>query len=157
MCQSALMSTNVECLISVKDWMDNIDPLLNRYKLKRINQGKEYAVYRVCHRDFISYLVNTALVLEVRMKPTNLLDPPYISSIRVPVNVLIGLFNDKESADVVFEVGGRLMQDVESKHEAARTETTYIMYAHSIIFARRRILPQPFKSLTCHPLFSKHS
>jgi hypothetical protein len=135
--QSALTSTDdIDCLISVKDLMDNTVHLNNT--IRRITHNKKKAGFTILREDVISYLVNDALSLEVRMKTkpsNNLLDPPYLPSKFEPTSILADLCNDKESVDVVFEVGMKRMQDVESRQKTARTETAYV-YAHSIILKK---------------------
>ena len=61
-------------------------------------------------------LVNGALVVEVRMKFARRLNPPIIPKTNpdAPLKLMTDIFNDKESADVVFKTNTR--RRIEGKH-----------------------------------------
>ena len=85
----------------------------------------------------LSMLVNGALVVEVRMKFARRLNPPIIPKTNpdVPLKLMTDMFNDKESADVVFDVGGKQIQGEGSRENIRRMETDRF-YAHTIILKK---------------------
>lgn len=130
---NTITSTSIDCHISVNGFIE--DNALGSTG-STFPFGDGHFGIEVHHNIALSTLVDGALVVDVRMKPLPRdMYPPFI-----PVNPssagFARLFNDKESADVVFEVGGKLMQsDNESRQKAARTKTR-CFYAHSLILKK---------------------
>ena len=80
--------------------------------------------------DALKSIEDGALIFEVRMKkPKDYRLPSFLPENPSMCKTVQGLFMDKESADVVFEVGGRPR---ESGRKKSKTETTEF-YAHRII------------------------
>lgn len=80
-------------------------------------------------------LVKGSLVFEIRMKPMEGLFPQFIPVNPISKNIL-KRFNDEESADMVFEVGGKKDRGEnddggEGSHKKSKTSTTF--YAHHLV------------------------
>ena len=81
----------------------------------------------------IKALVNGTLIIEVRMRNMNTeREDPHLFIPENPSNckLLQSMFNDEESADVLFEVGGKSSKS-STRKKKAKTTTTF--YAHRAI------------------------
>jgi hypothetical protein len=136
MCLGAL-NTAIDYSIIIKDWNDNqyldaspgnILTIGNRFKPKVVDVPRHYT---------LSMLVNGALLVEVRMKFARRFNLPIIPKTNpdTPLKLMTDIFNDKESADVVFEVGGKQIQGEGLRENIRRMETDRF-YAHTIILKK---------------------
>ena len=83
--------------------------------------------------NIMKKLVDGALIIEVRMRNMNTEreDPPlFIPENPSNCKLLQSMFNDEESADVLFEVGG---QSTKSSTRKKKAKTTTTFYAHRAI------------------------
>ena len=84
--------------------------------------------------DVINALINGTLIIEVRMKSAadTVADTTFIPENPIAKSVL-AMFNDEESADVLFEVDN---EPVRSDDMHKRSKTTTTLYAHRIIMEK---------------------
>jgi len=111
------------------------DPIIHHFGSAGSRKSGYYFANFSTRSKLMDALVKGSLVFEIRMKPMKELFPQFIPVNPITENIL-KRFNDEESADMVFEVGGKYDRckngdGGEGSHKKSKTSTTF--YAHHLV------------------------